>query len=310
MVYRSRHRGITLIELLVVITIIAVLLSVLLPALAAARVEGQRTKCLTHLRGIAQAATAYSTDDPDGVYGPVHPMAAEYPGSRGYHAAGYADYGGGPGTVNIPSVGQVYMWNQPFDPATRPLNQIIYGVDGISQPDFNNPAAGDRNQFEQFRCPGEEFGYQEWPQWANVVASEVEQPYFVADGTSFRMNNLVWSASSRNDKPNTMTAGIYGRPVNRIPDTALVLGFMEARAFQTIFTNDVWGTAKHGVLSGYHKKLGYFNLSYVDGHVASANMGNGTFFQQSIRNNFLDVRGKWGRMDCFPDKSLPDPPER
>ena len=295
---RQLRRGISLIELLVVLTIIAVVCSILLPAMAAARIEGQRTKCLTRLRGIAQAASAYSTDDPNGVYGPVHPKGTNFRG------AGYADYGGGPGIVNIPATGQVFMWNQPFDPTTRPLNQIMFGVDGMAQAGYDGP--GDMSQFQQFECPGEEFGYQEWPRWGDVVADEVEQPYFKADGTSFRMNNLVW----RDFSGRTTIAGIYDRPINRIPDTAQTLGFMECRAFQTIFTNDCWGTAMHGVLSGYHKKLGFFNLSYVDGHVASANMGNGTFYIPSLAYGFCDVRGKWGRMDCFPDKMLTDPPPK
>lgn len=291
------NRGITLIELLVVLSILAILLSVLLPALAAARIEGQKTKCLTHLRGIAQAASAYSTDDPRGVYGPVHAKAKEY------QAEGYSDYGGGPGIVNIPSAGQVFMWNQSFDPSTRPLNQIIYGAEGMAQPDENGIGAGDLNQFQEFQCPGEDFGYQEWPGWQGL-RDEVEQPYFRSNGTSFRLNNLIW----RESKTVTWVAGVYGRSVAQVPDTSMVLGFMECRAFQTLFTNDVWGSLTvRGELTGYHKKLGFFNVSYVDGHVANVDMGNGTHSRPTATRGFYDVRGKWGRMDCFPDKIIPDP---
>lgn len=45
----QRPRAFTLIELLVVVAIIALLVAVLLPNLAAAREQGRRTKCLANL---------------------------------------------------------------------------------------------------------------------------------------------------------------------------------------------------------------------------------------------------------------------
>jgi len=62
--------GFTLIELLVVIAVIAVLLAIFLPALRLARERGQRAVCLSNLRQLTLAWTAYA-DDHDGklVYG-------------------------------------------------------------------------------------------------------------------------------------------------------------------------------------------------------------------------------------------------
>jgi prepilin-type N-terminal cleavage/methylation domain-containing protein/prepilin-type processing-associated H-X9-DG protein len=64
-VVRCRQRGFTLIELLVVMGVIAILASLLLPALASVRQKAHASECANNLRQLYMATTFYAEDGGD-----------------------------------------------------------------------------------------------------------------------------------------------------------------------------------------------------------------------------------------------------
>ncbi len=168
---RYHHRGgFTLIELLVVISIIAVLIALLLPALAKAKEAANDTVCQTHIRSLCQATIIYSQENRDflpamfntsgDLYGPNPTFAALNKSPAGIwpfeiittmypylsHAAALS-----PTNPNF--------WSQPFlsvqpdfiDPSVEALKG---GNDPWEYTDTNN---GQVNQYSAI-----DYGYNDW----------------------------------------------------------------------------------------------------------------------------------------------------
>ena len=66
----KQSRGFTLIEVLISVAIIAILMSILMPALRAAKDHGKRIVCGNHLKTMGLANVLYS-DESDGWYVPI-----------------------------------------------------------------------------------------------------------------------------------------------------------------------------------------------------------------------------------------------
>ncbi len=106
---RKRKAGFTLIELLVVISIIAILVSILLPALAKARELANRAVCMANVRGIIQSMITYGQSN-QGVFpvpgDPQVSSAGHYYSNAPFNGEGNGGYWAVPKPVTAPSAVQ------------------------------------------------------------------------------------------------------------------------------------------------------------------------------------------------------------
>ena len=133
----SLTRAFTLIELLVVIAIIAILASLLLPALARAKTSAQRVHCISNLKQLELGAQMYKHDNNDYLI-PNAPAGAGTAISNVWCPSASLSWGGAPGALNANTnvalynatllapyeINQIGVYKCPFDILTTSLGQI------------------------------------------------------------------------------------------------------------------------------------------------------------------------------------------
>jgi prepilin-type N-terminal cleavage/methylation domain-containing protein len=226
----AHRRGFTLIELLVVIAIIAILASMLLPALARAKAKGQRIVCLNNLRQIGLFMHLY-TDDNNEVF-PAHRnlglnTSDDIPSLTNWWGTSIVGYGNNNSNLfHCPSIkGKRFdngvRWEWKFD-----CHKVGYGFNGYFL--GIHPYTGDN-----LTVAGVNFQTRPWFRRSSIVSPA--QNLVIGDGMpksdGFWSSSLWWPTSCMDQRASTSKAFEGIDPIRHLRTGVAVFndGHSEAR---------------------------------------------------------------------------------
>ena len=258
-----RRQGFTLIELLVVISIIALLISILLPALSLAKETANIAYCTSNLKTIAAVASMY-LDDEDDLVQPWH--------LGGIFGAGIVSefiYGGFKAPLQSLTYPNIDAYLVPIE--RRPYTRYI--APGITSGLGNPPGGG--GIVKTYICPSDKSDTT--PLVNNTVPPNNETTFnsWQTNGTSFAIN---WYWNEDDQWPSTSNYGLgtvtaQGRRLLKKkvggPASKFAL-FMESAMNSFMYNARPPGYATPSAFAqqgmGWHRKWSNYSIGYMDGH--------------------------------------------
>jgi len=270
---RTRN-AFTLIELLVVISIIALLVAILLPALGAARKSARTSECLSNVKGMTASYAAFTTD-------------------RSGEFMRYQPEGSSAPEIWLGQMDDYYM--QVVQPGAAAGGNDLLKSDGYLCPE-TNPVVDLATE------PGNRY----------LLGSNVESWTHIqspqATESSYGMNGYVYSRRGTQGNPGGQNfaptaVGLYGTDawedtVDKVIDTTLMPAFLDS------IWVDGWPTHNDAIPSTFEGFIGDFNphmwrfsidrhgngtqnTSFIDGHAETIRAGD--LWEMKWNRDFVPV---------------------
>ncbi len=259
-----RRRGFTLIELLVVISIIALLISILLPALSLARETANIAYCTSNLKTIAAVANMYM-DDEDELVLPWHLGFGVAPGIKYMSEFIYGGFKAPVKSLVFPNL-DVYL----VSIQQRPYNRYI--APGLTSGVLNPPGGG--GIVKNYICPSDKSDT--IPLVGGTIPPNNSTTYssWETHGSSFAIG-WFWNEDPQWGGPryylNDMTARGRRMLKKKIGGNAAKFAlFMESVMSSYMYQARPLGFptpspfAQQGM--GWHGKWSSYSIGYMDGH--------------------------------------------